>query len=179
MSDLDAAPIDAPPPWERIPGETPKAYSAFLAFREMGSQRSLRKLAMSGDERTSHLRQMATWSSQHAWVERAAAYDEHIAREGMAAEIEAVRQMRQRHAQAALALQAKALQRLQTLNPDHLAAKDVVVFIKEAVAIERAARGVEGPPIEERERREEGITVEELVRLQEALAARAEQSGRE
>jgi hypothetical protein len=48
-----------------------------------------------------------------------------------------------RHVKVAKALQHKALERLQTLNPSELAPRDLLAFIKEAADIERKALGLD------------------------------------
>lgn len=190
LPDADAAPLDPPNVWERLPGETPRAYAAFVAYRELGPTRSVRKLVQSGDERASNTRQLQMWSAEHAWPARAAAYDDQVAREAYEADVEAVRQMRARHAQAAVSLQTKALARLRDLDPKELAPRDLLAFIREAVTIERAARGVpdvapvHAPAASEAAHQalmgddESPVTAEEIRRLEQALAGRRGQDAR-
>lgn len=62
-------------PWEIQEEETPKAFAAFCAYRDMGHQRSIG--GASG--KASAPRAWREWSVRHRWVERVAAYDEHLA----------------------------------------------------------------------------------------------------
>ena len=48
-----------------------------------------------------------------------------------------------RHVKVARALQHKALERLQSLNPSELAPRDLLAFLKEATDIERKALGLD------------------------------------
>lgn len=67
--------------WERQEGETEKAFRAFVAYRdsEKRSQRDAAKAA--GHNGTSVV---CRWAKQWAWVDRVLAYDEHLARVGLA-----------------------------------------------------------------------------------------------
>lgn len=75
--------------------ETAKAHAAFLAYCEMGTERSLRKLAEEWDTngtKTGQItKQLGIWSSKHRWQERVRQYD----REQFEARQEAERQTRQ------------------------------------------------------------------------------------
>lgn len=63
--------------WEKTETETSKAYEGFRVYRDMGPGRSLSQVA---DELGKSLRLLKKWSSQHSWVKRAEAYDEHMER---------------------------------------------------------------------------------------------------
>lgn len=63
--------------FNRLPGETTKAYAAFRIFLKLGSERSVRKAAR---KRNKGVTVVAEWSSKYQWTERAAAFDEHVAR---------------------------------------------------------------------------------------------------
>ena len=77
--------------WDRLPAETPKSYSAFLAYIALGTRRSVREAArqhhvsatsageITGVEDTT-VRTWITWSAKHKWVSRGLARDEWIAR---------------------------------------------------------------------------------------------------
>jgi hypothetical protein len=55
------------PLFPRGPNETPRAYSAFIAFFELGHDRSLQALA---DQLGENLGTLKRWSSQHHWTDR-------------------------------------------------------------------------------------------------------------
>jgi hypothetical protein len=78
---------------EQLPNESAKAYAAFVAYAEMGTQRSLEKVQQKYDKSTSYIRVLARWSAQHRWQERVREYDAAIAAE----RAELLRQ--QRHAE--------------------------------------------------------------------------------
>lgn len=111
-------------PWERIAGESAKAYAAFeLYLKQLAGHRSIRIVAQDAGKDPA---QIARWSSKWGWVDRVAAWDRHcytVERDG---EIEERRKMGERHASQAMELQKLALFPAQVLverikrNPDLL-----------------------------------------------------------
>ncbi len=61
--------------WDKLPQETTKAYLMFCQYRDMGLNRSLRKLVQKLDKNDTYLGQLGTWSSKYNWPERVEAYD--------------------------------------------------------------------------------------------------------
>lgn len=85
-------------PWERQEGETPKAWEAFVVYRDLGSSRSLRGVA---NHLSKGMSLISRWSSRWNWVERAAAWDADTDRASREAQLEAITKMAQRHANLA------------------------------------------------------------------------------
>lgn len=84
-----APPEAAPISFERLPGESAKAFAAFMVYLKLGPERSNTKTSRK------HRKAIAlinTWSSKWQWVERAAAFDEHFAKIEQAALEERARQ---------------------------------------------------------------------------------------
>jgi hypothetical protein len=137
MSDTAAA------PWEQQPGESTRAFGAFCVYRDLGPMRSLRAAAVAfyGRETRSVERQFDTWSSAFRWVERAGAWDRHLDAAARLAQVEARREMVERHVKEARVLQAKALERLRSICPEELGPSDLLRFIVEAAKLERLALG--------------------------------------
>jgi len=73
--------------WQRQRNETAIAYKAFGVYRDMGAERSLSKVREKLGRKSGYERQLQEWSSQHSWVERAAAYDRQL-EERLTAEFE-------------------------------------------------------------------------------------------
>ena len=76
MKNVESAPVadpepDAaitPPPWfQPAPGETPRAFGAFMAWFHLGHARSLQAVA---DRLAEGLPTVKKWSSKYAWAER-------------------------------------------------------------------------------------------------------------
>ena len=137
-------------PWERQAGESGRAYAGFCAYRDLGSGRSLDKVGRqrSGD-RTGRKRgstgQLRRWSSRWHWVQRALAWDAELDKKRREAQVAAVRAMNERHVEEAMAMQARAMERLRALDPRELDAPALLRFIVESAKLERAARGVDDP----------------------------------
>ena len=64
-------------PWERLPGESLRAYQGFCTFRTQGADRSCSKVARA----LSKSRQLiARWALRWRWQDRVAAFDEYKSR---------------------------------------------------------------------------------------------------
>ncbi|MDR2159274.1 MAG: hypothetical protein LBP23_04305 [Treponema sp.] len=65
--------------WERLPGESGAAYSAFYTFRNLGLERNIRKVVETAekdkDQQDRRYRMWRNRCSQFRWRERAADYD--------------------------------------------------------------------------------------------------------
>jgi hypothetical protein len=69
--------MDPVRPWERQPGESTEAFTAAWKYFQLRADRSLRDVACSVQKDPSLL---GRWSGKWRWVERAAAYDQHMTR---------------------------------------------------------------------------------------------------
>lgn len=130
--------------WDRIPGETPREYQKFCAYRDMNTAekpirtRSMAKLAKEISFSQDHLRKL---SAKNDWVKRCAAYDaylDELAREKNEAEII---DMRKNHALLASQMIKKAAKRLLTISEEEITATDIVRLVDVGVKIERLSRG--------------------------------------
>jgi hypothetical protein len=64
-------PSTPPPAFPRCPGETPRAFSAFMTYLQLGHARSLPAVADKLGESSGTLK---NWSSKHGWAERLQAF---------------------------------------------------------------------------------------------------------
>lgn len=140
-------------PWLKWPQEKPDQYYAFCAFRDLppGGGRSIERAyayMRTGDPNAPRLRVNPGWfafARAFRWQERVDAYERHTERKHLAAMddqvLAAYKEMGDRHAREAMALQAKALERLRSLDPSSMNADQVLRFIVQAAALERLARG--------------------------------------
>lgn len=131
--------VDAIHPWDRRPKETPKSFAMFGAYRDLGPTRSLRDL--DAREPATNLRQLAYWSKAHDWVDRTAAWDEHVDRENQFFQLEAAAQMRREHTELGHKLVEAAMERVRTINIEKLSVREVCMLADLGVKIERQARG--------------------------------------
>ncbi len=62
-------------PWERQPGESAKAWSAFVEYRKLGAERAIRKVVQSVGQKARYVSVLEKWSARWGWVMRAGAWD--------------------------------------------------------------------------------------------------------
>lgn len=134
-------------PWERQEGETAKAFEAFVIYRNIGAERSLRKVVQ---ELHKNLTTIAEWSSKYDWVERCRAWDAEQDRIARMEQVKAIKAMRNRHAGMAKAMIVKAGQALNRIPLDEIKPSDISRMIEVASKLERISRGDVGEVIEER-----------------------------
>lgn len=137
------------PVWERLPGETPKAYAAFEEYRDMAKmQRSQREVAVRLGK---HYTQVRDWAGKFHWNRRIEAWDAHAEQLRIATQEQAIVEMADRHARSGMALLTKAMQRLvgdptadiEAIDPSSLSAADVARLAEVGTKIERLARGAD------------------------------------
>lgn len=104
-------------PWDQQPGEGKTRYAQFLAFREQGLTRDLRKVCERFSITTGSVRQYARI---YRWHERCAAYDKHIEAQWVLALREHTRSMVQRHLLMGEKVRLLVMDRLATLKADTL-----------------------------------------------------------
>lgn len=137
-----------PEPWERQKGETARAYEAFVAYRDMGAERSHNKVVQTqGKSRAT----IGAWSSKYEWVKRAAAWDAEQDRIARQAQIDEIKRMRKRHADLANAMLIKAADALKSIPKDEIKATDISRMVETASKLERISRGDVGDVVEERD----------------------------
>lgn len=92
-------------PWERRAAESPPAWEAFECYLDLGSERSVRRVAREvGKDRSL----IARWSSEHAWVARTIEWDREQFRQRAKAQNDAVQKMAERQATVAEAMHEAA-----------------------------------------------------------------------
>lgn len=128
--------------WERLAGETPRAYAAFRTFRDLGPSRTL--LALPDARHT-----VRGWSVKHRWAERAEAWDAETYRLEDAQRLEAARAMNESHQRVARYLISEGLRAMQEhhdLTP-HQAARyvDLGTRIERAVVLGERLTPAGGP----------------------------------
>lgn len=133
--------------WERQPNETAKAFEAFVIYRDMGVNRSIRKAAQTLNKAVTTL---AEWSTKHEWVKRVAAWDaeqDRIARNELVAEMASTRKKQRKQAQR---MQEKGMELLESISIGDAKLSEIVSLLKAGMEQERIAIGDVGEVIEER-----------------------------
>jgi hypothetical protein len=136
-------------PWQQRKGESAVAFAAFVAYRDMGPERSLSKVAKGGQVggRTKHA--LEKWSAKHDWVARAEAWDQELDRHRTDAAAAEVEEMRRRHIQTAQGMQGLGVQELAKLvakseaspNAPAMTPEQTRWFLKDGTAMERLSLG--------------------------------------
>ena len=132
--------------WERLPGESGAAFSAFCAYRDYGLERTIRKAvdSVERDEpvRGKHYRTWLNWSAQFRWRERAADYDrytERLKQEEVRKTIEAQGEKQRKVTGQILDAVSK---KLDSFDPTELTQDNVIVWAEKAIKAEREAAGL-------------------------------------
>ena len=132
-------------PWERQPGETAKAYAAFLLYRDLPAVDRSVPAAREGHQRDTKgtLRQWKGWSMRNDWVNRAAEHDSDLAsrrREHTAKEMERSQDDALILIRAAL---AKVAERIQGMDAEELAAGQIPAALRTLIELEFKVLGYE------------------------------------
>ena len=132
-------------PWERQPGETAKAYAAFLHYRDLPAiDRSVAAARERQErDRKGTLRQWNGWSMRNGWVNRAAEHDSDLAsrrRERMAKELERAQDDAVVLIRSAL---DKVRERIEGMDAEELAAGQIPAALRTLIELEFKALGHE------------------------------------
>jgi len=132
--------------WDRLTGESSKAYAHFCLYRDMGQGRSLRKLADDA-KCISKVAQLRRWSSTWQWVERSQCYDDYLQYQDRLRQEKERKDMLTRHGKIAVLGQNLVVKGIEKLLADveqgkrDLSASDASRLLDVAVKIERLSRG--------------------------------------
>lgn len=131
-------------PWEkRMEGESPKAFKAFCLYRAMGYKRSIKAcLELNGIEANKY----GTWARLARlfnWRERAAAYDEHIARETEKQLLAERVERKKRQMEMLNGFDELVGKRLKTLNPDDLNADGAMDLLERSAKLDSFITGAD------------------------------------
>lgn len=91
------------------------AFAAFVAYRDLGPDRSGAKAAKALGKST---RTLDRWTSRHRWVERALAWDEHLDDKACEAAESEVEERTRRHLEYCRKMQAIGMARLEAIDED-------------------------------------------------------------
>jgi len=135
--------------WERLAEETPLAYAAFCAFRDVGAERNIRKAVESTEKdegkREKRYRVWRNWCAQFRWRERAADYDrylEHLKQTELRKTIEA---QGEKHREVTGKMLDVVKKKLDSMNPAELTQGNLTEWVNTAIRAEREAAGLVAP----------------------------------
>jgi hypothetical protein len=152
MTDMDkaieAAKADMMPfeSWERLPGESGAAFSAFCAFRDCGLDRSIRKAIESVEKdegvRAKRYRVWRNYSCQFRWQERAADFDRHIEKLKQTELRKTIEAQGEVHRQVTGKMLSVVSKKLDLMDPAELTQGNVTEWAAMAIKAEREAAGL-------------------------------------
>lgn len=130
--------------WDKQEYETPTQYRMFCVYRDMGIDRTIRKVA---EQEGKQLRQLETYSAKNHWQSRCNDYDVYLEMQERKRNEKEIIEMNKRHIQQSLLIQKKIIDKLKVANSDELKLGDCARLLDIVTKIERQARGVESGKI--------------------------------
>ena len=132
--------------WERLAGETGAAFSAFCSFRDLGSERNIRKAVESVEKdeavRAKRYKVWRNWSTAFRWRERAADYDKYLERLKQAEMRKTIEAQGEKHREVTGKMLDVVSKKLDTMNPDELTQGNLTEWVQTAIKAEREAAGL-------------------------------------
>jgi uncharacterized short protein YbdD (DUF466 family) len=150
---IDEAKADMMPfeSWERLPGETGKAFAAFCAFRDLGLERNIRKAVESALQRSGEkdaalqakkYNVWRNWSNQFRWRERVADYDRYMENLKQTENRKTIEAQGEMHRKVTGKMLDVVYKKLDTMNPADLAQGLVTEWTQTAIRAEREIAGL-------------------------------------
>ena len=131
-------------PWEkRLDDEPPKAFKAFCLFRSMGYKRSIKAcLELNGIDPKKY-GSWARYARLYKWKERAAAYDEHVAKETEREIIAERVERRKRQMEMLNGFDDLVAKRIRTLKPEDLNADGAMDLLERSAKLDSFITGAD------------------------------------
>lgn len=121
-------------PWERQKGESEQAFEAFSIYRDMGESRTFQAVA---DKLQKSYTLIRRWKCKWDWEIRVTAYDNDLEKQAFREKRKLVADTRKRQLQIAMQLEKKALEALNTVDPEGMSPRDIKELLRLATDIER------------------------------------------
>jgi hypothetical protein len=143
--------------WERLPGESGLAYSAFCAFRDYGPERNIRKAVEEQFRKAEpHSPQLETaiarkyrtwrnWAAQFRWRERTADYDNYTDKLKQTELRKTIEAQGDKHRAVTGKMLAVVEKKLDLMDPADLTQGTVTEWVEAAIKAEREAAGLATP----------------------------------
>lgn len=129
-------------PWERQPGESTRAFAAFVTYRDAGDSRSYTGVAQKLNKSRTLV---ARWGTRWQWQNRLSAWERNLEYERQVAHRKAIIEMHERHVAIAQLSQQKILGKLRSMGEQEindLSVGDLAKLLAISVAVERSALGL-------------------------------------
>ena len=131
--------------WERLMGESSRAFAAFCCFRDLGAERNIRTAVNSSDKdeavRAKRYRVWRNWCSQFRWRERAADYDSYTEKLKQGEKRKTIEAQGEQHRRVTGKMLAVVEKKLDLMNPADLTLNHVTEWAQAAIKAERDIAG--------------------------------------
>lgn len=175
-----ASPRKDAAPWERQPGESEKAFQAFVIYRDLGPLvRSVRRVRETIDKiasdaaevgqeavKSGPLSRLLIWSSKYSWVDRAEAWDAELDREFRDERLRSVRRMARSHDRLGRLILSKVRARFVAMTDEEarcLTPYQACRMAEAGAKLHRNAFGKQGDEEKETEAPKAGDSWEEML----------------
>jgi hypothetical protein len=132
--------------WERLPGESGAAYSAFCSYRDYGPERNIRKAVSAAEpdtgKQSKRYRVWSAWATAFRWRERAADYDQYLERLKQAERRKTIEAQGEMHRAITGKMLAVVEKKLDLMDPADLTQGAVTEWAQTAIRAEREAAGL-------------------------------------
>jgi hypothetical protein len=132
--------------WERLPGETGKAYTAFCAFRDLGADRNIRKAVGSFEKdevkREKRYRVWRNWAAQFKWRERATDFDRYTEKLKQTEYRKTIEAQGEQHRAVTGKMLDVVKKKHDLMDPAELTQGNLTEWVQTAIKAEREAAGL-------------------------------------
>jgi hypothetical protein len=146
--------------WERLAGESGRAYTAFCAYRDYGPERNIRRAveaALTGkhgeagaDKVEKRYRMWRNWSTRFKWVKRAEDYDRYLDRLKQTEKRRTIEAQEAACRETAGKMLRVVNKKLDLMKPEELTQGNVSEWVETAVRTGREIAGITAAPRGER-----------------------------
>jgi hypothetical protein len=132
--------------WERLSGESGAAFSAFCAFRDCGTERTVKKAVESVEKdeavRAKRYRVWRNWCTAFRWRERVADYDKYIERLKQSELRKTIEAQGEKQRVVTGKMLDVVNKKLDLMNPADLSDGNLTEWVQTAIKAEREAAGL-------------------------------------
>ena len=136
-------PIDS---WERLPGESPKAYAAFCHFKDHSWERNIRKAAdTAGNNAAGKGSRYGTWkhwSMKYQWMKRVGDYDEYMERLARLDMEKFIEERTKFYLKLTGKMLEVAKEKLDIMNPASISLRLIPIWVETAIRLEHEIMGL-------------------------------------